>query len=885
MSEPISDLSVQLDDKLCSTLINSIRGIVWECDARTFRFTYVSPQAERILGHPCRRWIDEPDFWLDHIHPDDAGWCSAFCREATEKGEDHEFEYRMMAADGRIVWFHDIVTVSTDREGSGRLRGIMIDITEAKDAEMKLRISEERFRLAMQGANDGIWDWDLLTGVVYFSPRWKSMLGYADDELGNHFETWARLVHPDDRETTLGLVRAYIEGRADRFETEMRMRHKNGGYLNVLSRAFLSRDGQGKALRLVGTHLDITALKRKEEELHLIKHCVERAPMGICRFTLDGTVISANRHACESLGYSADELHGRKMYEFDPTFSAEKWSDLLRRMRESGAVTFETVHQDIKGARFPMEITASWLEYGGNEFLFSFEKDISRRKAMEQALVESEELHRRLVELSPDGVFIHTGGKFVFMNPAAARLLGGDRPEELYGLTALDFVHPDYRDMVRKRIENAWARGENPPVEELLVRPDGSSVPVEMVSVHFQYRGADSVLAIARDISERKRMQDEIVKGQKLESLGVLAGGIAHDFNNILTGILGNISLIRDQVDPSSAFAGRLESCENAAIRASELTLQLLTFARGGEPVKKIVDPAPLIRESATFVLRGSNVGFEMDAGDELGCIDADPGQISQVLHNLLINAKQAMPSGGVITVSASNEVLGHGNAVRLPEGNYIGIVVQDRGCGIPHENLPKIFDPYFTTKSDGSGLGLASVYSIVRRHGGAIEVTSELGKGSRFTIHLPAAIGRQPREGAAGREETPVGSGRILVMDDEEIIREVATEILVFAGYSVESCQEGMEAVERYRSSLRNGTPYDAVIMDLTVPGGMGGREAARLILEIDPDAVVIVSSGYSNDPVVADFHGYGFSGAVVKPFSAGALAAEVRRLIRLQE
>jgi len=877
-------MSMKLDEKLCSTLINSIRGIVWECDPVTFRFSYVSPQAERILGYPCRQWIEEPDFWHAHIHPDDVEWCSAYCREATEKGEDHEFEYRMVAADGRTVWFHDIVTVSVDDGRAGRLRGILIDITGAKTAEMKLRAGEERFRLAMQGANDGIWDWDLLTGEVYYSPRWKSMLGYADDELEHRLETWSRLTHPEDREATLALVRNYIEGREERFETEFRMKHKDGRCITVLSRAFLSRDQQGKAVRLVGTHVDITALKRKDEELHLIKYCVDRAPLGILRFALDGTVVFANTCACESLGYSGEELRGMSVFDFDPVFSREMWPDLLRRMRESGTLTFETVHRKKDGVRFPLEITVSRLEYMGSEFLFSFEKDITKRKAMEQTLMESEDRYRRLVDVSPDAVFIHTGGRFVFMNPTAARLLGGARPEDLYGMTALDFVHPECRDMVRQRIENAWAHRDNPPVEELLVRLDGSTVPVEMISVYFQYQGADSVLAIARDISERKRMQDELIKGQKLESLGVLAGGIAHDFNNILTGILGNISLVRNQVDPSSGVSARLESCENAAIRASELTQQLLTFARGGEPVKRVFDPAPLIRESATFVLRGSNVGSEIDIEDDLWCLEADAGQISQVLHNLLINAKQAMPGGGMIHISAVNEILGPVNTVSLQAGDYLKITIEDHGCGIPPENLPKIFDPYFTTKSEGSGLGLSSVYSIIRRHGGAIGADSKVGIGSCFTIYLPASSRRRAGSDGILREEALSGSGRVLVMDDEEIIREVATEILAFAGYQVESCADGKEAVARYRSAHGSRTPFDAVIMDLTIPGGMGGREAAGLILEIDPAAVLIVSSGYSHDPVVADFRHFGFKGAVVKPFSAGALVAELRRLTRLK-
>ena len=272
-----------------------------------------------------------------------------------------------------------------------------------------------------------------------------------------------------------------------------------------------------------------------------------------------------------------------------------------------------------------------------------------------------------------------------------------------------------------------------------------TQVPVEVASVPFRYQGENALLSIARDITERRRMQDELLKGQKLESLGVLAGGIAHDFNNILTGILGNLSIARLQLDPSHKIVKRLELCEKAAIQATELTRQLLTFARGGEPVKKLINPAPLIRETVSFALRGSNVRNVIDIQDDLWSMEVDESQLNQVLNNLLINAGQAMPAGGEVTVRAANETMLHNDPHQLPQGDYIRITVEDHGCGIPRENLARIFDPYFTTKPQGSGLGLASVYSIVKRHGGAVEVLSTPGAGTTFTIHLPAIPGRQP--------------------------------------------------------------------------------------------------------------------------------------------
>lgn len=601
---------------------------------------------------------------------------------------------------------------------------------------------------------------------------------------------------------------------------------------------------------------------------------------------LDGTLMEANRISLEFAGAEKDSI-GKPFWE-TPWWShspelQEKLREAIKKAAKGEFVRFEATHQAADGKLHYVDFSLKPLtdESGKVVLLIPEGRDITARKMMEKAQTESEERYRRVVELSPDAVFIHTAGRFVFMNTTAARLLGAEWPETLYGRAALDFVHPDSMDAVVHRIENAWSHLDNPPLEELLVRLDGSTVPVEMVSVYFNYQGADSVLAVARDISERKRMQDELVKVQKLESLGLLAGGIAHDFNNILTGILGNLSLARLRLGPDNYVAKQINECEKATVRARDLAQQLLTFARGGEPVKKLLDPAALIREATSFVLHGSNVNCVIDIAQDLWCVEVDSGQISQVLQNILINARQAMPLGGEVTVQAINEIIGPVNLFQLPPDNYLKIVIKDNGCGIPAGHLPKIFDPYFTTKQEGSGLGLASVYSIVRRHGGTVEVVSTVGVGSSFIIHLPASFCTMPDDVVTWQDAKLVGNGRILIMDDEELIRDIATEILEFMGYDVETCTNGKEAVELFRLAHGRNVPFDAVILDLTIPGGIGGMETAGILLEIDPEAVLIVSSGYSNDPVVANFRQYGFRGVVLKPYSASSLAVELENLI----
>ncbi len=374
------------------------------------------------------------------------------------------------------------------------------------------------------------------------------------------------------------------------------------------------------------------------------------------------------------------------------------------------------------------------------------------------------------------------------------------------------------------------------------------------------------ILFSGEDITERKKMENELVKVEKLESIGILAGGIAHDFNNILTAILGNINLIRMSADPNDKMYKRLMEAEKATLRATDLTQQLLTFSRGGAPVKKTTSIAVIIKESSSFVLRGSNVKCELRIADEVWPTEADAGQMSQVIQNLVINASQAMPEGGVIRIHLDNLTLRAGAGVPLPEGKYIKIVVEDQGTGISEEHLQKIFDPYFTTKRKGNGLGLAIVYSIMKSHGGYITAESSVGIGTIFTLYLPASEKHITEEKPAG--EDPIsGKGRILIMDDEEMVRNVTGEMLNDIGYEIAYANDGLEMIDVFMKARESARPFDAVILDLTVPGGMGGKEAIKKLRKIDPHVIAIASSGYSVDPVMSNYKSYGFTAVLAKP------------------
>jgi two-component system cell cycle sensor histidine kinase/response regulator CckA len=460
------------------------------------------------------------------------------------------------------------------------------------------------------------------------------------------------------------------------------------------------------------------------------------------------------------------------------------------------------------------------------------------------------------------------------------------KKEEVIGKTVLELgimskteAEKVETELVPKLIKQGFVRN----VETIAIRKNGTEFPALMswrLTTDAEGRPT-GIISVARDITERKWMEAEV---QKLESIGVLAGGIAHDFNNILTGILGSISLASMHVETGRAkdkVIERLAGAERACMQAKDLTQQLLTFSRGGLPIKKMASIGELLKDSVTFALRGSNVRCEFSIPDDLWLAEIDEGQMNQVIGNLVINADQAMASGGIVEVRAENMTVKAEYGLPVKEGEYVKISIEDHGIGIPEDDLPKIFDPYFTTKKRGSGLGLSTSYFIVRNHDGHITAESQVGIGTTVHIYLPASP-----EGTLVVEEKEEGKpimavGRILVMDDEELVREVASDMLTNIGYEVVTAADGAEAISLYKEAMESGNPFDAVIIDLTIPGGMGGKETIQKLIEMDPEAKAIVSSGYSNHAMMADFEKYGFKGVIAKPYKARELSEILHTVI----
>lgn len=519
----------------------------------------------------------------------------------------------------------------------------------------------------------------------------------------------------------------------------------------------------------------------------------------------------------------------------------------------------------------------------------ALEEEIVERKRAQEALVsEKERLTVTLRSIGDAVITTGTDGRVVMMNRAAEDLTGWSQDQAVGQAltTVLRLSKSDSRESA-EAIADRIVKGGGllGPDDQYVLRSrdaSGRIVGVRGAPILDQSNKMVGVVLVLRDVTAGKKMEEELAKAQKLESLGVLAGGIAHDFNNLLTAILGNVGLAKFQANPAGKAFKRLEEAERASVRAKDLTQQLLTFAKGGAPVKMTASIGDILKECALFAVRGSTTRCDISVTPDLWPVDIDQGQISQVIHNLVINACQAMPQGGVVRVAAENVVIGTDDelAATLSRTKYVRISVADVGQGIARHHLPKIFDPFFTTKSKGTGLGLATCYSILRNHDGVITVDSRLGTGTTFHVYLPASSGKEAEKPMVGRKPVS-GNGRVLVMDDEAILRDFIEELLVMLGYDVQGTADGVEAIQAYQKARETGRPFDCVLMDLTIPGGMGGKETIRRLLEIDPTVKAIVSSGYCDDPVMANYRKHGFRGVVAKPYDAEGLSSVLHQVI----
>ena len=599
----------------------------------------------------------------------------------------------------------------------------------------------------------------------------------------------------------------------------------------------------------------------------------------------DGRYVDINQGFMDQTGFTREEVIGRTTLEINIWHDRADRERLVQGLRERGYYeNLEAQFRRKDGSLGTGLMSARLLMLGEIPHVISITKDISERKRVEQTLLESEERFRSLVDNAPDAIFIQAQGQFAYVNKAAVELFGKISPDQLLGQPVMNRFHPDYHEAVRERLRLLnEERKEITRLEQKYLKLDGTSFDVEVSAVPFLYENQKGALFFFRDISERKRMDEERIILSKLDSTGILAGGIAHDFNNLLSVILGNLEISRLNAQNAEEVTPYLEAAQKAALAARDLANQLITFSKGGEPIKKLITLSDLLGEQVIFSLRGSPVEFNLTIPSDLWLTEVDESQIGQVIRNIVLNAREAMPDGGLVSVKAENVELREASDLSLPAGNYVKVSITDQGGGIPGEILPMIFDPYFSTKQRGDqkgmGLGLTICHSVIQKHGGSITADSKTSKGTTIQIYLPAL--------RKGKEEEPVvpavstGSGRILVMDDVEMIRNLVGEILPRLGYEVELVEDGEKALESYRKAKAHGQSFDAVVLDLTVRGGMGGKETIQELVKIDPLVKAIVLSGYHNDPVVQNYEQYGFMGALSKPFLINDLSEILSRII----
>lgn len=863
-------------DRLFRDLVESSQELFYQVDIDG-RYLYLNPAWEKALGFPLSEMIGHHffDFQPAEIRQRDL----ARMAELMNQPSFHQYETIMLHRDGspRNILFSGKQVLSE----KGRLlgtQGIGYDITERKLAEEEVRISAAQLRVFISNAPTAIAMFDSGLRYLAYSDRWLEDYGLGKQNLiGRHHYD----VFPSIREND--------------FWKDVHLRCLAGETIKKEEDTFVGADGKQEWLRWdvrpwylpsgeIGGILmlteSITARRRVELELRASEERYRNlADMGFEAIFIheNDVIIDLNRTLIELLRYdSKEEIIGKKGAEF--VVAPQSRRHILERlkMRTTGPTEVWCVRKD--GTQFLGETQAREITYQGKPMRLVNIRDITARKQAEEAVAaEKERLSVTLQSIGDGVIATDTAGCVVVMNTVAETLTGWPQHEAL-GLPlsrVFQIVHEISREPCENPVDKVFATGDIIELANhtLLISRDGTERVIADSGAPI--RSADGktlgVVLVFRDMTEKQKLIAAAQRTQKLESLGILAGGIAHDFNNLLGGIYGYIDIAHAK-SRDNALTDYLAKAMATIDRARGLTHQLLTFAKGGVPIRQTQALFPFVEETVNFVLSGSSVTSRFDVVPDLKACDFDRNQIGQVIDNLAINAQQAMPQGGTLFVSAANVRLKANQVQGLLDGDYVRISIRDTGIGIPTEIISRIFDPFFTTKQKGSGLGLATCYSILNQHEGSIEVESDPGKGTTFHIYLPTSLNAPIMEAKPDAKEVK-GKGRFLLMDDEEVIRETLGEMLRMVGYEVITFAEGKAVIDYLRNSPEGLKGIAAIMLDLTVPGGMGGREAMVEIRKISSDLPIFVSSGYGDDPVMAEPEKFGITGSIGKPFRRAAL------------
>jgi len=726
----------------------------------------------------------------------------------------------------------------------------------------------------------------------------------SEDYILGGVEKAVTYLHPDDTIILENHLQHMLDNQLEKnYDSyiEYRMMHQvTGEWRWFGDDRHVIFDDKGEPVSLFGNSIDITDKKKSDDALKesndkLLYH-LENTPIGSIVWDSNFKVVEWNPAAEGIFGYTKEEALGRSaedliIPENMKPHITDIWDALLNK---TGGTYSENDNINIEGETIVCDwfntplVDSEGVVYG----VASFVTDITQRKELEQRIAERTADLQHIISgahcllwhayVEDHGTHLHWDAHTVNEEKAMEVFPIKRAPGQSHNDAIKEQRHPEDSQGMDQIAEETLRSGRSFYAQDYrCMGNDGQwhhlheEVHIDEVAPKRWRLGG-----ICTNISDRVRMEEEMRKNQSLESLGVLAGGIAHDFNNVLTGVIGSLALLEMLVDKDSDAYQIAVDGKRAADRTRDLTQQLLTFAKGGTPVKEVASIEALIRETTTLSLHGSNIKPEYHLAENLHSVNVDQGQIGQVIQNLILNADQAMQEGGILKVLAENVELSTQDPFPIAAGDYVKVSVVDQGLGMSEKVMAKIFDPYFSTKTTGHGLGLSITHSIIQKHDGHIAVHSEPNVGTTFEFYLPALQELAPTT-TVDQRELMHGTGRILLMDDEELIHTAVGAMLEALGYEVESAYDGVAVFQAYKAAQEKAQPFDMVIMDLTISGGMGGQEAVGKLLKIDPQAQIIASSGYAHDPIMTQFSEYGFVGAVKKPVDIQELAETVNRVL----
>jgi len=709
---------------------------------------------------------------------------------------------------------------------------------------------------------------------LYVNPKFTEILGYTIEDVPDT-DAWTNLAYPDPEYKEIIITKT-----PEISSTITKPRINEVTCKDGTTRSLLFKDISIDDNEFITILEDVTE-KLKTEKLLIksqqrFRKIVEYFPNPIVVTTAKGDAVYINPAFTKSLGYTIEDIPDanswyQKAYP-DPVYRKSK------REEYESPNYFKTAprerHIACKNGDSKNFILQD-ITIGDEEI--TIYQDISAQRKAEINFKE-------IVENSRDMIFIFDEkGLIQMINPAVIEILGYSE-NEIINHSPLEIILPEFHTFLLSAVRAEQSGLRETALHEIDVRKKNGEILIVEYTTRNIIRDGILVgnLAIARDISNRKKMNEERFRQQKIESIGLLAGGLAHDFNNILVSIMGNINLFQMEEETlSEDQKDMLTDLEHAAIRARDLTKQLLTFSKGGTPIKKPESIEEVIRDSANFILRGSKSKCRFNFESNLPPVEIDVGQINQVLNNILINASQAMPDGGIIDISVFREEIEGNSVIPLVPGQYVKLIIADNGVGIPKSKQHKIFEPYFTTKSAGTGLGLTTSYSILKKHRGYITFSSKEDEGTKFYIYLPISH-KNLHVNHKQTKNISIFNGRVFVLDDDENIHKFLRRAFSQLGLDMVSCYNGDDILEDFQAAEKSGKKLDLVFMDLTIPGGMGGKDAVKILRKKFPDLKIIVFSGYSNDPVIADFKDYGFDDYLEKPFSIEQLKAILSKWIK---